>query len=257
MNLSNNKQKYTGAIVETNCGTLVITEYINPHKVNVRFINTGYETSVRLDHILDGTVRDRLLPSIFGVGVVGDEKLYVNGKATREYTVWKSMLGRCYYDRYKQHCPSYENCFVTDNFKYLPYFTEWCNDQVGFNSLDNKGKYFALDKDILSKSNKVYSEDTCCFVPAEINALFTKSNKIRGEYSVGVYFYKQSGKFAAQAWKNGKQRNLGYYNTSEEAFFAYKEAKEKRIKDLANKWRDQFDLRVYKALMNYEVEITD
>ena len=257
MNLSNNKQKYTGTTVETSYGTLTITEYINPHKVNVRFVDTGYETSSRLDHILDGTVRDRLLPSIFGVGIVGDEKLYVDGKATREYTVWKSMLGRCYYDKYKQNCPSYENCFVIDSFKQLHYFTEWCNNQIGFNSVDNKGSYFNLDKDILLKGNKLYSEDTCCFVPAEINTLFTKSNIIRGEYPVGVYFYKQSGKFAAQAWKDGKQRNLGYYDTPEDAFFAYKEAKEVRIKEVANKWKDKIDPEVYDALMNYQVETTD
>jgi len=43
----------------------------------------------------------------------------------------------------------------------------------------------------------------------------------------------------------------------EEAFAVYKEAKELHIKSLAEKWKNDLDPRVYKALMNYVVEITD
>lgn len=50
---------------------------------------------------------------------------------------------------------------------------------------------------------------------------------------------------------------LGNYATAEEAFYAYKEAKESYIKEVANKWKDQIDPKVYNALMNWEVEITD
>ena len=50
---------------------------------------------------------------------------------------------------------------------------------------------------------------------------------------------------------------LGYFSTPEEAFYTYKTAKELYIKDIANKWKDQVDPRVYEALMNYQVEITD
>ena len=31
----------------------------------------------------------------------------------------------------------------------------------------------------------------------------------------------------------------------------------RKIKEVANKWKDQIDARVYEALMNYQVEITD
>ena len=50
---------------------------------------------------------------------------------------------------------------------------------------------------------------------------------------------------------------LGYYSTTEEAFQAYKETKEAYIKEVANKWKDQIDSRVYEALMNWSIEITD
>ena len=41
------------------------------------------------------------------------------------------------------------------------------------------------------------------------------------------------------------------------AFNAYKEAKEAFVKEQAEKWKSQIDPRAYKALMNYQVEITD
>ena len=54
---------------------------------------------------------------------------------------------------------------------------------------------------------------------------------------------------------NNKQSE--HFKTPEEAFYVYKEAKETYIKEVANRWKDQIDPRVYEALMKYEVEITD
>ena len=54
-----------------------------------------------------------------------------------------------------------------------------------------------------------------------------------------------------------KLKYLGRYNTPEQAFLAYKIAKESYIKEVAEKWRDQIDPRVYNTLMNYEVNIDD
>ena len=51
--------------------------------------------------------------------------------------------------------------------------------------------------------------------------------------------------------------NLGSFKTPEEAFKAYKNAKEAWIKHVADKWKDKLEPRVYQALYNYQVEITD
>ena len=95
----------------------------------------------------------------------------------------------------------------------------------------------------------------CCFVPAEINTLILKSEAIRGEYPIGVH--KRGSRFCGRCKVNNKDRFLGYTDTSEEAFYKYKKFKEQHIKDIANKWKDQIDPRVYEALMKYTVEITD
>ena len=50
---------------------------------------------------------------------------------------------------------------------------------------------------------------------------------------------------------------LGYFNTEIEAFNAYKKAKESFIKEQAEKFKSQIDIRAYNALMNYQVDIDD
>ena len=241
--------KYVGEIFKTkNCGNLLVTKYINYENVYVRFIDTGYETVARIDHIRDGSVRDKYLPTVYGIGVLGDEIAKVNGEHTSEYKRWSSMLMRCYDDKYHSKFQTYVGCSVSDNFKYFPYFKEWCNQQVGFNI-----EGFELDKDILVKGNKIYSEDTCCFVPREINSLFVKRKKSRGNFVLGVDYKKSVKKFRARCGN----KYLGLFNTELEAFYVYKQAKEAHIKEVANKWKDQIDPRVYEALMNYQVEITD
>ena len=61
--------------------------------------------------------------------------------------------------------------------------------------------------------------------------------------------------YIAQVNGNARRQYLGQYSTPEEAFYAYKAAKEKRIKEVAEDWKDQIDPRVYEALMKYEVDI--
>lgn len=237
-------------------GDLTVTKYVNSKAVCVKFVVTGYETTTQAINVINGSVKDRLLPTVHGIGITGDSQVKVDGKHTKEYRLWYNMLNRCYNVGYQKVQPTYIDCSVSENFKYFQYFKEWCNNQIGFNSVDEKGKPFALDKDILVKGNRVYNEDVCVFVPREINSMLTKRGNKRGDCVVGVWKYK--GKFVATV-STGKrfQDQLGIFKTEKEAFQAYKKAKEQHIKEIANKWKDQIDNRVYDALMNYEVSIDD
>ena len=251
-----NKVKYEGLRFETANGTCEVVEYVNNESVKVRFVETGYEKDVWLKSVKTGNIRDCTAPTLFGVGVVGETNLKTKGNDAKEYTLWKNMLKRCYDFNYKKDFPSYSLATTTESFRYFVKFVYWCNKQVGFNEKDDKGRPFHLDKDILIKGNKLYSEDTCCFVPPEINGLFTKADRKRGNYPVGVSFNKGKGKFEVYCWNNNT-RYLGSYATVEEAFYVYKTTKESHIKLLAEKWKDNIDPRIYEALINYQVEITD
>lgn len=179
------------------------------------------------------------------------------GKQYREYKLWEHMLSRCT-DKSWHRQPSYIGTTCSENFKSYEYFYEWCNNQMGFNTKDENGKSWQLDKDLLFKGNKIYSEDTCCFVPQNINKLLIKCDSSRGEYPIGVHLYKLTSKFLARC-NNGKGvlKHLGYFGTPQEAFQVYKDFKEATIKRIAEDYKDRLDFQVYQALTHYQVEITD
>ena len=242
----------------TSSGDFKILKYNNKTNVEVQFLKTRFEMTVELGSIRKGEVKDPYSPSVYGVGITGTKyQPKINGVNTKEYELWTGMLKRCYSDTYQKQRPTYEGCEVSDNFKSYEYFYEWCHKQIGFGN-DGNGNPFQLDKDLLVKGNKVYSENTSVFIPREINQVLVKRTALRGEHLIGVYWHKRGKAFVAQVSKNkGKQEHLGYFNTELEAFEAYKQAKESFIKEQANNWKGQIDSRAYNALMNYQVEITD
>ena len=245
--------KYVGEIFSSkNYGDFIIVKYVGAKEVDIKFLKTGYETKSEMDKIRKGNVKDRLTPTVFGVGIVGDEPTRENGLMVREYTIWQSMLLRCYDEKSRFKYETYKDCIVSENFKSYQFFKNWCRDQVGF---ENKG--WNLDKDILFKGNKFYSEDTCCFVPQEINKLFLKAKRARGIYPIGVSFNKKAGLFSSRIYSNGVAKHIGYFKTPEEAFKEYKKAKEDYVKEVAEKWKGEISTRVYEALTDYEVDVCD
>ena len=242
----------------SNSGDFKVLKYNDAKEVEVRFVNTGYETVTQLGSIRNGNVKDPYIPSVCGVGILGTKyPSKVNGVKTKEYVLWCHMLERCYSDGFKNKYPTYEGCEVSDNFKSYEYFYEWCHKQIGF-GVEGNGNPFQLDKDLLIKGNKVYSEDSCVFIPHEINTLLTKRTASRGEHLIGVCWNKTNKAFRAMVNKNkGKQEHLGYFKTEIEAFNAYKQAKESFVKEQADKFKSQIDERAYNTLMNYTVDIID
>ena len=203
-----------------------------------------------------GNIKNPMTPSVFGVGFIGKGRFKSrdeNGKFTKCYNTWAHMLERCYCSKYQERCPTYKGCTVCKEWHNFQVFAKWYYNH--FYEFGNN-EIMTLDKDILKKGNKVYSANTCVFVPVSINSLFTKRDNERGDLPIGVT--KHRNKFVARLSKgNGKLIHLGYYNTPTEAFLAYKHAKEEYIKQIAEEYKSQIPQKLYDALMNYEVEIDD
>lgn len=245
--------EYVGKVFKSNkCGDVVVLEYENCDNVTVKFLDTGVVMKTQSHHLKDGAIKDRMSPSVHGVGVLGDQPSTINGVKTKEYHLWRGMITRCYSPKTYIRYPTYTHCEVSEYFKNYSNFKVWCGTQIGFGK-----EGWELDKDILLKGNKVYSEDTCCFVPKAINLLLCKSDSIRGKYPLGVKYCQRSKGFIATVTKENVTHTIGKYNTSTEAFNAYKVAKEAHIKLVISKWKDELDPRVYDALYNWEVKITD
>lgn len=175
------------------------------------------------------------------------ESMVKNEEYIMSTRYWHSMLRRCYSDKVHNLQPTYIGCSVCQEWHLFSNFKKWFDEHYV--------EGWCLDKDILVKGNKVYSPETCCFVPNEINIIFSHKKR-RMNLPRGVTLNKK-GKYVARARIYGRETRIGQFSSSEEAFNAYKIAKEKWIKIVADKWKDQLDPKVYDALYNYQVEITD
>ncbi len=193
--------------------------------------------------------KDYYKPTLCGIGFLGEGiyKPYINRKKQKVYQVWQDMIIRCYDEKIILKNPTYNQCSVCNEWKNFQNFAKWF--------FDNYIEGYCLDKDILFKKNKIYSPETCCFVPNEVNVLFTKNDKYRGELPIGVS--KVGNKFKASVSKENKRISLGLFENDVLAFLAYKREKEIIIKYMAYKWKDKIPLNIYKALFHYRVEITD
>lgn len=142
-------------------GDLIITGFADDGKYAVRFISTGYETTAYIDKIKLGKVKDKLKPRVYGKGYFGDG-VYSCLTHPTLYSRWKKMLARCYSGNF----PNYVGCEVCSQWLNFQTFANDCLSLPGFSN-DLTG--LDLDKDTLYKGNKIYSPDTCHFIPHSIN----------------------------------------------------------------------------------------
>lgn len=187
----------------------------------------------------------------YGVGIFDWHKEIGRGdKEYKSYKKWSAILERCYSESLHHKHPSYIGCSVCEEWRVFTKFKKWFDE--------NYIEGYSLDKDILVKNNKVYSPETCCFVPQSINTLFLKTRANRGEFPIGVCRHSNIS-YRAQLTIGKKLVCVGIYHTVEEAFAAYKNAREDYIKKVAKDYlkRGKISQKVYEAMINYKVSIFD
>ena len=240
---------YVGKSYQTNTGGMVtVIGYEGYKRVRVRFLD-GTEVFCRSGDLKNGEVRNPNQKDVYGVGFFGQGPHKCRG-GSRAYRCWSAMMRRCYSDIYHLAKPTYKDCLVDLQWHNYQEFAEWCSFQKGFN------EGWHLDKDIISKGNKIYTPDVCVFVPNEVNCLFNTQKRSRGDLPIGVTT-TGSGKYRVQWQENGMQQYSKIFECHINAFNFYKENKERVIKQVASKWKGLIDDRVHFSMMSYEVEIDD
>lgn len=233
-----------------------IIKYINNKDITIQF-EDGCITNTTYQCFKEGNIISPYDKTICGVGYLGEGiySIKINNILSKEYKEWYSMINRCYSDKYKSNKPTYKCCSVSEEWHNFQNFAKWFHE----NYYKVESEQMNLDKDILYKGNKIYSPNTCVFVPRNINLLFIKSDASRGEYPIGVNFNKKDNNYMARCCTNdGKRDIIGLYTTPEEAFYdGYKPFKEKVIKKVADTYKDKIPQKLYDSLYRYEVEITD
>lgn len=129
-------------------------------KVTVRFIQTNGIVVTSPESLRKGVTKDRFAPTVFGRGFLGNGSHKASDPA---YDLWYAVMQRCYN-------PNYYNDHTEKSYADVEVCPEWYNFQTfaDFYVKHYKDGY-QLDKDILKPGCKVYSPDTCMFVPRTVN----------------------------------------------------------------------------------------
>jgi hypothetical protein len=188
---------------------------------------------------------------ILGIGIndsnyVTQTYKIVDGKRVKDYSCpyymrWYDMLkrvtGRV---NINGNSKSYDGVAICEEWTYFSNFKSWMEQQ------DWEGKH--LDKDLLSKGEKIYSPETCCFVDRSINNFLIDRGAFRGDCALGVAKMKKQGlkkAYKCDISKYGERERLGYFETEQEAHKAWQLAKWKYGQELL---QEQTDPRVIQAM---------
>lgn len=251
-NISN--EGYEMKIIEYNGRGDVVVEFQDKYKAKVHVSYQSFKTH---------QVKNPYRSSVFNIGYIGQGKYMVgkNGKHTKVYECWSSLLERCY-DAYKLNKePTYIDYYVCDEWLNFQNFAKWYYQN--YYEIENQKMH--LDKDILCKGNKIYSPKTCIFVPQRINNLFVNQMRQRGQYPIGVKYHSRDNVLEVSCSilekESNKRKNiyLGRFPLDKpfQAFTTYKNFKENYIKQVADEYKKLIPSKLYEAMYNYKIEIND
>lgn len=179
--------------------------------------------------------------SVCGIGYVGDGqyKTRLDGEHPVSYLVWVTILRRCYCEDSKDKYPAYYGrCTVCDEWLNYQNFASWYED----NQYDVDGRLH-IDKDILTPGNMVYAPEFCLLVPQRINMQFMRCKQSKSGLPRGVRKTKR-GYIAVY-----NARQLGTFETAEQAIKAHREAWAESIRIVADSYYNIVPLKVYNAVM--------
>lgn len=170
---------------------------------------------------------------VFGVGINDlpyEISKIVDGKQKLcpFYSTWKHVIERSFCEKRKIANITYNGVSCIEGWILATTFKAWMETQ--------NWEGLHLDKDIIKAGNKLYSPETCVFVPQRLNKLLLMRGNDRGDYPVGAslrsnpHNYNLKKPFVAQLTTDvGRSSCLGYFYTPSEAHKAWQWAKAAEI----------------------------
>lgn len=232
-------------IMQNNGQFATIIGYRNNMDIDIMFEDGTYLYNRQYSTFKHGKIKNPYSKRIYGVGCIGNVNMKdTSGKRLSSYNVWVNMLSRCYNKNAKDYKNYGENgVIVCDEWLCYENFKKWYNDNI----YEILGEKIELDKDILIKDNKIYSPETCIFIPQHINQLFSGHSK-KNSLPKGVRFDKKNNKYVSQIRINGKLKYLGVYTSVEEAERVYLINRDLFIKELLEAYKYKIPLDLYEKL---------
>lgn len=229
-----------------------IIKYRSYNDIDIQFID-------KHNHIIEhctytnfkrGNIHNPFDKTVYGVGFLGVGEYKTTATESkfdrRDYKCWGTMIARCYCISKKNDYPAYVGITtMCEEWLNFQNFAKWYEENH-YDVPSNERMH--IDKDILFSGNKVYSPDTCIFVPQRINMLFTNKSNKKGlpnglSKNIKGYSVRYNGLL------------IGEYETLEEAFEKYAIAKKEAILNIAEEYKQYIPKKLYEALIKYEVRI--
>lgn len=183
----------------------------------------------------DGNIRLRKkrIYTVCGVGINDAEHVVtrntkdMDGKIISRwicpyFSVWKSIISRCYAKTKGLHLKTYKNTTVCKEWHIFSNFYSWCKEN---NYTPNKSN--CLDKDLVylitdnQCDGKIYSPSTCSILTPTANNYLKSAKRARGDCMLGVT-KDQTGKYSAVIPVYGRNKHLGSFNDEYEAHCAWR-----------------------------------
>lgn len=161
----------------------------------------------------------------------------------RAHSLWSGINSRV--GKHKNYLSS-QNLFESRDI-----FTNWCFSQEKFMEKDENGRHWGLDKDIIVPFNRHYSVETCCFVPNEVNVLFSNSQSgklLKGVFNLpGVHKHK----YMAGIKIKNKLIKFGPFENELEAHRVWQEALIEKIRNVVKENEFGLDERILSGMMKH------
>ena len=192
----NEKDKLVGKVFKTNNGDdFIVISRTEKHDNQghyfyiVQFLKTLSSKSVQYGAIVHGAVKDDYAISVCGIGKMG----YIAEEDKKQplYKIlqsrWEKMLARCYDPKCKEYkCYGAKGVKTCKRWHTFANFLEDACEIYGFELFVKNPKDYQIDKDILS--GKIYSKETCIFIPKYFNLKLVNSKPLiyKGELYLNI-----------------------------------------------------------------------
>lgn len=181
---------------------------------------------------------------VFGIGI--NDEITPATKCHKAYNHWQMILKKCFVQEYKAQHPTYENVTMCEEWKRFSVFKKWFDA--------NYVEGYDLDKDLLSDNGrKMYSPDTCCFIPHNLNVLLC--SKKLGKDGLPRGIRKEFRSYAVRVCLHkGKRIRIGKICSIDEAIDIYNKIKREDIASVALEYYKNglITKRVYDGFLNYD-----
>jgi len=210
-----------------------------------------YKTTARKESIQSGVV-------FYPYGKMSDgcyagEGRWLSSPKNPHFQVWCGLRTRTLDDDFKQEHKSYIDCSLCEEWMCMQNFCDWAESTK---PKDNSIRW-ELDKDLLIEGNRLYSPETCCWLPKEINLFLSKMS----EKAIYPKTLADGGVVYRVFVREGKEKQvekgshyIGTYYSYEMAVDKWRWVKKQRLNALIQQYRHLMSDVVIERLSALNIE---